>query len=60
MSKKEVSKIFLLNKISTTLIIPISIAKKYELSKSSHVIIEEVADGILIKKLVLEQPQTAK
>lgn len=51
MTKKEISKIFLLNKISTTLIIPISIARKYELSKSSHVIIEEIPEGILIRKL---------
>jgi bifunctional DNA-binding transcriptional regulator/antitoxin component of YhaV-PrlF toxin-antitoxin module len=51
MTKKEISKIFLLNKISTTLIIPISIARKYGLSKSSHVIVEEVPDGILLKKL---------
>ena len=51
MTKKEISKIFLLNKISATLIIPISIARKYELSESSHVVVEEVPDGILIRKL---------
>lgn len=53
MSKKEISKIFLLNKLSATLIIPISIARKYDLNESSHVIVEEIPEGILIRKLVI-------
>lgn len=52
---KGLSKVWLTNKVSATLIIPIDIAKKYELNDSSHVIVEERPDldGILIRKLVL-------
>lgn len=48
---KEVAPIFLSNKISSTLIIPIGIARRYGLDRPSHVVLEEVKDGILIKKL---------
>jgi bifunctional DNA-binding transcriptional regulator/antitoxin component of YhaV-PrlF toxin-antitoxin module len=51
MLPKEVSKIFLTNKISATLIIPIELARKYGLNEPSHVIVEERAEGILIRKL---------
>jgi hypothetical protein len=49
--RKEIAPIFLSNKISSTLIIPISIARRYGLDKPSHVILEEKEEGILIKKL---------
>jgi bifunctional DNA-binding transcriptional regulator/antitoxin component of YhaV-PrlF toxin-antitoxin module len=48
---KEVSKIFLTNKISATLIIPIELARRNGLSEPSHVIVEETPQGILIRKL---------
>jgi hypothetical protein len=48
---KQVRKIFLTNKISATSIIPIEIARKFGLNESSHVIVEERAEGILIRKL---------
>ena len=50
---KGLSKVWMTNKVSATLIIPIDIAKKYELNESSHVIVEERPDlnGILIRKL---------
>jgi hypothetical protein len=48
---KKITHIFLSGKLSATLIIPISIARKYGLDKPSHVIVEEREDGILIKKL---------
>ena len=48
---KEVSKIFLTNKISATLIIPIEIARRHGLNEPSHVIVEERPEGILIRKL---------
>jgi bifunctional DNA-binding transcriptional regulator/antitoxin component of YhaV-PrlF toxin-antitoxin module len=52
---KGLSKVWMTNKVSATLIIPIDIAKKYELNESSHVIVEERPDlnGILIRKLEL-------
>ena len=51
MTKKEISKIFLLNKISATLIIPLEIAKRHGLNEPSHVVVEEIPEGILIRKL---------
>ena len=40
---------YLTGKLSATLIIPIEIAKKHGLTKSSNVIVEEIEKGILIK-----------
>jgi hypothetical protein len=51
--KKEVTKIFLSGRLSATLIIPIEMARRHGLEKSSHVVVEERQDGILIKKLEL-------
>jgi hypothetical protein len=50
---KGLSKVWMTNKVSATLIIPIEIAKKYELDESSTVVVEERPDlnGILIRKL---------
>jgi len=52
---KGLSKVWLTNKISATLIIPIDIAKKYGLNEPSHVVVEERPElnGILIRKLEL-------
>ena len=49
--RKKISPIFLSNKLSSTLIIPIEMARKFGLDKPVHVILEETEDGILIKKL---------
>jgi hypothetical protein len=51
---KGISKIFLINNLSATLIIPIEIARKKGLNHPSHVTVEEVPEGILIKKLDLD------
>ena len=50
---KGLSKVWMTNKVSATLIIPAEIARKYELNESSHVTVEERPDlnGILIRKL---------
>jgi hypothetical protein len=48
---KQVKKIFLTNRISATLIIPIELARKHGLNEASHVIVEERDEGILIRKL---------
>ena len=48
---KKLTHVFLSGKLSATLIIPISIARKYGLDRPSHVIVEEREDGILIKKV---------
>jgi hypothetical protein len=50
---KGLSKVWMTNKVSSTLIIPTEIAKKYGLNEPSHVVVEERPDlnGILIKKL---------
>lgn len=51
--KKDVriAPIFLSNGISSTLVIPIELARKYEIDKPTHVTIQDTQDGILIKKL---------
>ncbi|MDR4490056.1 MAG: AbrB/MazE/SpoVT family DNA-binding domain-containing protein [Candidatus Nitrosocosmicus sp.] len=51
MGKHIIKTIFLSGKISSTLIIPKEIARKYGLDEPSNVILEESENGILIKKL---------
>ena len=48
---KKISHTFLSGKLSSTLIIPIEIARKYGLDKPSNVVVEETEDGILIRKI---------
>jgi hypothetical protein len=48
---KKIAPIFLSNGLSTTLIIPIDLARKYNIDRPSHVTIEDTQNGILIKKL---------
>jgi hypothetical protein len=48
---KGLSKIWLTNKLSATLIIPLDIARKHGLAEPSHVVVEEHPEGILIRKL---------
>jgi hypothetical protein len=50
-NRKKIVSIFLSNGLSSTLIIPIELARKYNIDRSSHVIIEDTQNGILIKKL---------
>ena len=50
-NEKDNAPIFLSNGISSTLIIPIKIARRYGLDKPAHVVLEEKKEGILIKKL---------
>jgi hypothetical protein len=52
--KKNITHVFISGKLSSTLIIPIGIARKYGLDKPAHVIIEEKQDGLLIRKLNIE------
>jgi hypothetical protein len=47
----RIAPIFLSNGISSTLVIPIELARKYEIDKPTHVTIQDTPDGILIKKL---------
>ncbi len=49
--QKEIVPIFLSNGHSSTMIIPIQMARLYHLDKPSHVVLEPKDDGILIKKL---------
>ena len=51
-SFKHITHTFLSGKLSSTLIIPIQIARKYGIDQPSNVIVEERGEeGILIKKL---------
>ena len=51
---REITKIWLHNNVSASLIIPIEIARKHNLTKGNHVIVEDTDQGILIRKLYLE------
>jgi hypothetical protein len=48
---KKIAHIFLSGKLSSTLVIPIDIARKKGLHKPTNVVVEEMGDGIFIKKL---------
>jgi len=50
---KKVTHTFLSGKLSSTLIIPIEIARKYGVDQPCNVIVEEREEGILIRKLVI-------
>ncbi|MGD1838589.1 MAG: hypothetical protein ACPKPY_11105 [Nitrososphaeraceae archaeon] len=50
-NKKEIIRTWLTGTHSCTLIIPRDFAKKYGLDEPSHVVVEGVSEGILIKKL---------
>lgn len=52
---KEISKIWLHNNISASLIIPVEIARKHNLTKGNHVVVEDTEAGILIRKLDLNE-----
>ena len=54
----KIAPIFLTNKISATMIIPIQTARRYGLDKPAHVVVEEMEEGILIRKLKLEEVET--
>jgi hypothetical protein len=49
--QKWIKPIFLTSKTSATLIIPIELAKKYDLLDHAHVVIEEQDHGLMIRKI---------
>ena len=51
---KEITHTFISGRLSTALIIPKNIARKYRIDKPTNVIVEETDKGILIKRLDLE------
>jgi hypothetical protein len=51
---QEIRKIFFLNDVSATLIIPAEMARKHELHRGNHVVVEDTKDGILVRKLRVE------
>ena len=51
MRRQNVTHTYLTGKFSTTLVIPIDIARKYGIDKPSNVIVEGTENGILIRKL---------
>jgi hypothetical protein len=55
MNNKEVVKTWLAGQNSCTLVIPKDFAKVYGLDQPSHVVIEGRPDGILIKRLQLNE-----
>jgi len=51
---KEISRTWKTGKTSCTLVIPKRFAIELGLDKPSHVVIERIADGLLVKKLEVE------
>jgi hypothetical protein len=45
---------FITGKVSATLIIPIDLARKYGINHPSHVVVEGIDEGILIRKAELK------
>jgi|SRR6187200_3370498 antitoxin component of MazEF toxin-antitoxin module len=50
-NNKEVTKTWVSGQNSCTLVIPRSVAKEYGLDSPSHVVVERIPQGILIRKL---------
>jgi bifunctional DNA-binding transcriptional regulator/antitoxin component of YhaV-PrlF toxin-antitoxin module len=50
-NRPKITHTFITGKISATLILPLSTARKYGIDQPSNVIVEEREDGILIRKL---------
>ena len=50
---KRITHTFLSGRLSSTLIIPIEIARKYGLDEPSNVFVEEHPEGILVRKVVV-------
>jgi antitoxin component of MazEF toxin-antitoxin module len=51
---KEISRTWRTGKSSCTIVIPKRFAEQLGLDKSSHIIIERVQDGLLVKKLEMD------
>jgi hypothetical protein len=48
---KQIVPIYLSNGISSTPVIPIQLARKYQIDKPSYVTVEGTKEGILVKKM---------
>ena len=53
-NRKKIAPIFLGNGLSATVIIPIELARKYNIDRPTHVTIADTKKGILIRKLEVE------
>ena len=56
---REIIKTWLTGKHSCTLKIPKDFAKEYGLDEPSHVVVEGTSEGILIRKLVIDNGYTS-
>jgi len=52
---KEIVRTWITGRSSCTLVIPKEFAKEYGLDQPSHVVIEKTPEGILIKKLDMQE-----
>jgi len=48
---KKIVPIYLSNGLSSTLVIPTQLARRYQIDKPSYVTVEGTKDGILVKKM---------
>jgi hypothetical protein len=51
---REITRTFITGQNSCTLIIPKSVALEYGLTSPSHVVVERIEEGILIRKLKIK------
>ena len=51
MSDSEIDSVFMVNEISATLIIPYEVVEKKGLDIPENVIVEDICDGILIRRI---------
>jgi hypothetical protein len=50
-NRQKITHTFITGKLSATLIIPIDTARKYGIAEPSNIIVEELPEGILLRKL---------
>jgi len=54
-NSKQIIRTWLTGKSSCTLVIPKEFAKEYSLDQPSHVVLQKTPEGILIKKLDMQE-----
>jgi hypothetical protein len=55
MKHRRIAPIFMSNHVSSTVVLPIDLARKYEIDKPCYVTFQDKENGILIKKLQVKE-----
>ena len=54
-NSKQIVRTWITGKSSCTLVIPKEFAREYGLDQPSHVVIEKITEGLLIKKINMQE-----